>query len=72
MNNPNNLINGYGIPMGFGMALAQNSSALNYFSSLSEKEQQAIIEKTHGIRSKQEMQSFVGNMFSINEPGQFK
>ena len=62
MNDPNNPVNGYGIPMGLGMALAQNPKAMEYFSSLSQNEQQKIIGATHNIRSKQEMQAFVSNM----------
>ncbi|MDD3692803.1 MAG: hypothetical protein PHX02_02730 [Oscillospiraceae bacterium] len=62
MDNKNNLVNGPGIPMGLGMALAQNTKAMQYFASLSAQEQQAIIENTHNIRSKQEMQSFVNGL----------
>lgn len=62
MDNPNNFVNGYGIPMGFGMALAQNSRAMAYFSSLSEEQRKSIIDGTHSINSKQEMQSYVNNL----------
>jgi len=48
-----------GIPLGLGMALAQNSPALAYFAGLSDKERQRIVEKTHGIESKKEMRGFV-------------
>ncbi len=58
-----NLVNGNDIPMGLGMALAQNVEAMNYFSSLSQDEKNRIIEHTHQIGSKEEMQSFV-NTFS--------
>lgn len=47
------------IPLGFGMALAQNSEAMRVFSNLSEKEQKQCVEKTHQIGSKSEMRSFV-------------
>ncbi len=55
-----------GIPMGLGMALAQNMEAMNYFSSLSEAEQRSIVDRTAAIRSKKEMQAFVDNKFQIS------
>ncbi len=54
------------IPMGLGMALAQNIEAMNYFSSLPEAEQRSIIDRTTNIRSKKEMQAFVDNKFQIS------
>ena len=53
---------GNGIPMGFGMALAQNTSALNYFSNLSEEERLKILDKAKNIRSKREMRSYVNGL----------
>lgn len=50
------------LPMGFGMALLQNRTAAMYFDSLPETERQRLIEKTHSIRSKQEMEAFVDSL----------
>ena len=47
------------LPLGLGMALAQNPQAMARFSSLSEAQQQAIIDGAHAVRSKQEMRSYV-------------
>lgn len=47
------------LPMGFGMALAQHPEAMARFSALSEAEQQAIVEGTHAVHSKREMQAYV-------------
>ena len=47
------------LPLGFGMALAQHPEAMARFSTLSEEEQQAIINGTHAVRSKEEMQAYV-------------
>ena len=47
-----NYANGPEIPMGFGMALAENMPAMEYFASLSHEQQQAVIAHTHQIRSK--------------------
>jgi len=51
-----------GIPLGLGMALAQNSDALSHFAGLPVSERQQIIERTHSIGSKKEMRSFVDNL----------
>jgi uncharacterized protein YdeI (YjbR/CyaY-like superfamily) len=64
-----NLANGRGIPIGLGMALAQNVDAMNYFSHLSNAQQQNIIDHTHQIRSKNEMQEFVSH---ISESDSFR
>lgn len=60
-----NISNASDIPIGLGMALAQNSSAMATFSSLSQQEQQQIIQQTHSIQSKEEMQSFVSSFSKI-------
>ena len=59
-----NYANGPEIPMGLGMALAENLPAMEYFSSLSPRQQQEIIRKTHQISSKEEMQQFVAGFTS--------
>lgn len=51
------------IPIGLGMALAENVEAMEYFSSLTKEEKQRIVDYTHKIRSKREMQEFVNSMF---------
>lgn len=50
------------IPMGLGMALTKNTEAMQYFSGLSQEEQRRIIDHTHSISSKQEMQHFVDHL----------
>lgn len=50
------------IPMGLGMALAQNLRAMNYFTHLSNAEQQQIIDHTHSIESKSEMRQYVDSL----------
>ena len=47
------------MPLGLGMALMQNPSALDRFSALNEEEKRELIGSTHGIRSKEEMRAFV-------------
>lgn len=57
----NNLTNG-DIPMGFGMALAKNVKAMEAFSAMSDDKKRALIDKTHSITSKREMQTFVDSI----------
>lgn len=52
----------YEMPMGFGMALAQNPAAMQKFANLSEEEKQKIIAGTHSVSSKEEMQSYVNKL----------
>lgn len=50
------------LPMGFGMALAQNPEAMNRFAMLSSEEQRQVVNGTHAVRSKQEMQAYVNKI----------
>lgn len=50
------------LPLGLGMALAQNLQAMRHFSNLSNEAQQALIDQTHSIGSKQEMRAFVDRL----------
>lgn len=47
------------LPLGFGMALAQNESAMARFETLSQEKKQAILQKVHAVRSRAEMQALV-------------
>lgn len=47
------------LPLGFGMALAQDLSAMERFANLSPDQQRDIIDQTHRITSKTEMRSFI-------------
>lgn len=50
------------LPLGFGIALAKNNDAMEYFSTLTPAHRREIIAHTHTIRSKEEMEKFVNNM----------
>lgn len=50
------------LPLGFGMALAQNEEAMKKFEMLSAEEKQAIIQKTHSVTSKSEMKALVNTL----------
>ena len=51
------------LPLGLGMALAQNEAAMLRFTSMTEAEKQALIAQCHQVKSKQEMQQLV-NQFT--------
>lgn len=53
---------------GFGMALSENEQAARTFYSLSPQEQQAILQRTHLISSKMEMQAFVDRLADSSQP----
>lgn len=48
--------------MGFGMALAHNEPAMQKFEQLSDEQKQAVINATHNVNSKREMQQFVRDL----------
>ena len=47
------------LPLGFGIALAKNSEAMRYFAQLTHEEKAGIIEQTHKVGSKKEMEALV-------------
>lgn len=50
------------MPLGLGMALAMNPEAMQKFSSLTEKQKNEVINGTHAIASRKEMQQYVQNI----------
>jgi hypothetical protein len=50
------------LPLGFGMALAQNQRAMEYFSKQSKQKQEEILAHTHSIRSRSEMHAYVQSL----------
>ena len=47
------------IPLGFGIALAQNEKAFNNFAYLTQNRRNEYIERAHAVQSKDEMQQLV-------------
>ena len=50
------------LPLGFGMALAQNENAMKKFESLTEREKQSVLEQAHHVNSKREMRQLVAGI----------
>ncbi len=45
--------------MGFGMALARNERAMQYYSSLTPEKRRSVVESAKAITSKKEMRAYV-------------
>ncbi|MGM9680308.1 MAG: hypothetical protein ACI3XR_02265 [Eubacteriales bacterium] len=54
----------YEMPIGLGMALAQNPEAMEKFVGLSDEKKQAFIEGCHSVKSKEEMHRYVQTLLS--------
>ena len=52
----------YKVPIGFGMALAQNEAAMIRYSQLTDREKKNILNRAHSARSQEEMYSLVANL----------
>lgn len=50
------------VPIGFGMALAQNEKAVNAYAMMTREQKNAILAKAHAARSEQEMQRIVSSI----------
>ena len=52
------------MPVGFAMAPAMNSDAMQRFVTLTEEQKQRIIEGTHNIKNREEMHRYVVSLVS--------
>ena len=53
------------LPLGFGMALAQNPRAMEYFTKQTKEKQAEIVAHTHTIQSRNEMHAYVQSLGSF-------
>ncbi|MGN0165343.1 MAG: hypothetical protein ACI39R_04110 [Lachnospiraceae bacterium] len=53
------------LPLGFSLALAGNPDAMERFAGLSDEKKQEIINGTHAVSSKSEMQQYVENILKL-------
>ncbi|MGL6200210.1 MAG: hypothetical protein ACRC3H_14875 [Lachnospiraceae bacterium] len=60
------ILNDQEIPVGLGMALAQNLDAMQVFNSIDEASRQTVIEQAKHAKSKQEMESIVYELNSYS------
>ena len=54
------------LPVGFAMALAQNTPALERFGQMSQAQRQIYIDRAKGARSEREMEQIVSGIVSGN------
>lgn len=52
----------YKVPIGFGMALAQNVDAMNIYAAMGEDEKKAILNRAHNAKSEKEMQNIINSL----------
>ena len=50
------------VPIGFGMALAQDEEAMTRYGQLTESQKQSVLDKAHTVRSEAEMYTLVTNL----------
>ena len=52
----------YKVPIGFGMALAMNRTAMESYAAMTEQQKQEILSKAHNARSEKEMYEIVNSI----------
>ena len=52
------------LPLGFGMALAQNEAPMQRFEAMTTAEKEAVIRRTRDVTSRREMQALVNSLLS--------
>ena len=52
----------YKVPIGFGMTLAMNHSAMEAYAAMTTQQKQAILAKAHNARSEKEMHQIVNSI----------
>ncbi len=55
------------IPIGFSMALAKDTNAMNAFSTMPQTEREDVIAHSKTIQSKNEMEHFVSSLSSTSD-----
>ena len=50
------------LPLGFGMALAQNEPAMKRFEFMTESQKETVLQQAHQVSSKREMQQLVSRL----------
>ena len=52
----------YKVPIGFGLALAQNDKAMAAYAAITQPQKQAILDRAHNARSEKEMHRIVSQI----------
>lgn len=52
----------YQVPLGFGMALSENFTAMNAYSAMTEDQKQKVVDRAKNAHSKAEMHQLVSDI----------
>lgn len=52
----------YKVPIGFGMELAMNQPAMSVYAAMTEQQKQAVLNRAHNARSREEMHRIVNGL----------
>ncbi len=52
----------FDLPLGLGMAFAQNERAMAKFESMSDADKRAFVERSHNVSSRTEMDALVNSL----------
>lgn len=64
-----NLLGDNEIPIGLGMALAENANAMEKFSNMEKAEREEFVNRSRSVNSKQEMRNLVSSLDDMEESG---
>jgi len=53
------------LPLGFGMALAQNEPAMKRFETMTESQKESVLQQAHLVSSRREMQQLVSRLAEV-------
>lgn len=62
-----NLLGDNEIPIGLGMALAENANAMEKFSNMEKGEREEFVNRSRSVNSKQEMRNLVSSLDDMEE-----
>lgn len=62
-----NLLGDNEIPIGLGMALAENANAMEKFSNMEKAEREEFVNRSRSVNSKQEMRNLVSSLDDMEE-----
>lgn len=63
------LLNDDAVPIGFGMALAQNLNAMKRYSAMSEAEKEEVLNRARDAKSRNEMESLINSLSPLGDIG---
>lgn len=57
-----------GVPIGFGLGLAMNETAMSNYSGMSDEEKEKVLDQARQAQSKKEMELLINQIGKINQP----